>query len=77
MAQEDDLLEEAEASLANLSDLDKYLRDLEDRLSEYNWFYMRDELTLENMVKVLVNKLIERNPANHAIIVDALMEIAQ
>lgn len=36
---------------------------------------MRNEFTLENVVKALLNKLIERNPNNHTIIFNILIDI--
>lgn len=55
---------------------DRFLRDLKERLEEYPWFYLRDkEFNDENIVKCLINKLIERNPENHKLIVNILIEI--
>jgi hypothetical protein len=55
--------------------LEKYLKELSKLLSGYDWFYMRNEFTLENVVKALLNKLIERNPNNHTIIFNILIDV--
>lgn len=56
-------------------DPDVYLKELIKRLKSYEWFKTKEDLNVESIIRILVNKLIERDPSNHEIIVNMLIDI--
>ena len=56
-------------------DPDKILDEIYARLLDYNWFKVLTEVNVENVVKYLINKLIERDSTNHTVICEIIKEI--
>lgn len=56
-------------------DPEKILDEIYARLLDYTWFKILPEVNVENVIKYLVNRLIERDPTNHTIISEVIKEI--
>ncbi|CAF0708647.1 unnamed protein product [Brachionus calyciflorus] len=57
-------------------DPDKVIKELIKNLKNYDWFLkFNSEYTLDNLIRFLVNKLIERDVTNHSDISNLLLEI--
>ncbi len=59
------------------TDPEKILEEIYLKLTDYAWFKPVSELNIENVLKFLTNKLIERDSSNHTVVCEFLKEINQ
>lgn len=45
------------------------------RLKNFEWFKFNNEVTIENLLKYLVNKLIQRDSSNHSDLSNIIVDI--